>query len=57
MPPAKGGGMEDIMADLERRITGTNNHKVLLKPAICGIDLGDGSERAEYVNQDYILHT
>ena len=31
--------------------------KVLLKPAICGVDLGDGSERAEYVNQDYILHT
>ncbi len=25
-------------------------------PAHCALDLGDGSERAEYVNQDYILH-
>ena len=25
--------------------------------AKCAVDLGDGSERAEYVNQDYILHT
>ena len=25
-------------------------------PANCSLDLGDGSERAEYVNQDYILH-
>ncbi|MCC8069647.1 MAG: hypothetical protein LIO71_07855 [Ruminococcus sp.] len=24
--------------------------------AICSVDLGDGSERGEYVNQDYILH-
>lgn len=32
-------------------------HKTLLKPAKCGLDLGDGSERAEYVNQDYILNT
>ncbi len=31
--------------------------KVYLKPAKCGLDLGDGSERAEYVNQDYILNT
>lgn len=31
--------------------------KVSLHPAKCGIDLGDGSERAEYVSQDYILHT
>lgn len=31
--------------------------KVFLTPAKCGLDLGDGSERAEYVNQDYILHT
>ena len=28
--------------------------KVKLTPAACGLDLGDGSERAEYVNQDYI---
>ncbi len=26
-----------------------------LGKAACGLDLGDGSERAEYVNQDYIL--
>lgn len=31
--------------------------KAILKPARCGLDLGDGSERAEYVNQDYILNT
>ncbi len=31
--------------------------KVRLQPARCGLDLGDGSERAEYVNQDYILNT
>ncbi len=30
---------------------------IKLGPAKCGIDLGDGSERAEYVNQDYILNT
>lgn len=29
--------------------------KVHLGKAGCGLDLGDGSERAEYVNQDYIL--
>ncbi len=27
-----------------------------LGPAKCAVDLGDGSERGEYVNQDYILH-
>ncbi len=32
-------------------------YRVKLKPASCGLDLGDGSERAEYVNQDYILNT
>lgn len=31
--------------------------KIILKPATCGLDMGDGSERAEYVNQDYILWT
>lgn len=31
--------------------------RAVLKPALCGLDLGDGSERAEYVNQDYILNT
>lgn len=30
--------------------------KIKLTPAECGLDLGDGSERAEYVNQDYILN-
>ena len=30
--------------------------EVKLGKAKCGLDLGDGSERAEYVNQDYILH-
>ena len=29
--------------------------KVLLKAADCALDLGDGSERGLYVNQDYIL--
>lgn len=33
-----------------------NLYKVKLAPAKCGLDLGDGSERAEYVNQDYILY-
>jgi len=30
--------------------------KLHMGPAQCALDLGDGSERAEYVNQDYILH-
>ncbi|MCI5830391.1 MAG: hypothetical protein SPJ89_09645 [Treponema sp.] len=29
--------------------------KVLLKNAMCALDMGDGSERSFYVNQDYIL--
>lgn len=29
--------------------------KVILSPAACAVDLGDGSERGPYVNQDYIL--
>ena len=29
--------------------------RVHLTPAACALDLGDGSERGEYVNQDYIL--
>ena len=33
-----------------------NIRKVHLGKAKCGLDLGDGSERAEYVDQDYILH-
>ncbi|MDO5125550.1 MAG: hypothetical protein Q4D35_04135 [Ruminococcus sp.] len=32
-------------------------YKVHMGKAKCALDLGDGSERAEYVNQDYILHT
>lgn len=31
--------------------------KIRMCPAKCAVDLGDGSERGEYVNQDYILHT
>ncbi len=29
--------------------------KIHLGPAACAVDLGDGSERGEYVDQDYIL--
>lgn len=32
-----------------------NLKSVLLTPAKCAVDLGDGSERGFYVNQDYIL--
>lgn len=32
-----------------------NLYKVHMGKANCAIDLGDGSERGEYVNQDYIL--
>ncbi|MBE6826446.1 MAG: hypothetical protein E7511_06145 [Ruminococcus sp.] len=32
-------------------------YKLHMGPAKCAVDLGDGSERGEYVNQDYILHT
>lgn len=31
-------------------------YEALLGPAKCAVDLGDGSERGLYVNQDYILH-
>ena len=31
--------------------------KISLVPAKCAMDLGDGSERAFYVNQDYLLRT
>lgn len=30
--------------------------KVSLQPALCALDLGDGSERGEYVCQDYIIN-
>ena len=30
--------------------------KLHMGPAKCAVDLGDGSERGAYVNQDYILH-
>ena len=30
-------------------------NKVLMKKGGCALDLGDGSERGLYVNQDYIL--
>ncbi len=32
-------------------------YSIHMGKAKCAIDLGDGSERGEYVNQDYILHT
>lgn len=32
-------------------------YKIHMGPAHCALDLGDGSERAEYVCQDYILNT
>ena len=32
-------------------------YRIHMGPAKCALDLGDGSERGEYVNQDYILHT
>lgn len=31
-------------------------YSIHMGEAICSVDLGDGSERGEYVNQDYILH-
>lgn len=31
------------------------SYRVTLSPASCSLDLGDGSERGEYVDQDYIL--
>lgn len=34
----------------------TQVKRISLHPAKFGLDLGDGSERGEYVNQDYILH-
>jgi len=37
------------------RLYNKSMNKVLLTPASCALDLGDGSERAFYVNQDYIL--
>ena len=33
-----------------------NLYNVHMGKAKCAVDLGDGSERGEYVNQDYILH-
>lgn len=34
----------------------TEVKKLHMGPAKCALDLGDGSERGEYVNQDYILN-
>ena len=31
-------------------------YKIHMGKAECAVDLGDGSERGEYVNQDYILN-
>jgi hypothetical protein len=35
----------------------TKAYKLHMGPAKCAVDLGDGSERGEYVNQDYILQS
>ncbi len=32
-------------------------YQVTLSPAACSLDIGDGSERGEYVNQDHLLTT
>ena len=32
-------------------------YKIHISPAVCALDLGDGSERGEYVKQSYILNT
>ena len=32
-------------------------NKLHMGPALCALDLGDGSERGEYVDQDYILNS
>ena len=37
---------------MSKELSAKNVH---LGPAICAVDLGDGSERGEYVDQDYIL--
>lgn len=31
-------------------------YSIEMGAAKCAVDLGDGSERGEYVDQDYILH-
>jgi len=41
---------QPILQPLDRR-----SFRVRLGPAPCALDLGDGSERGEYVDQDYIL--
>ncbi|MCR5477389.1 MAG: hypothetical protein K6E92_07225 [Lachnospiraceae bacterium] len=46
------------MSSKPRKKTDADEKKIYpvhLTPAKCRIDLGDGSERGEYVNQDYIL--
>lgn len=34
----------------------TKIYSLHMGPATCAVDLGDGSERGEYVNQDYVLN-
>ena len=43
--------MESFVNDIYENV-----RKVSLTPAKCALDLSDGSERADYVNQDYILN-
>src|ERR1039457_1067627 len=40
---------------MARLKTLSSPYQVTLNPAACSLDLGDGSERGEYVNQDYIF--
>ncbi len=49
--------IQDLSVDFSRfsREDILSVQKITLSPAGCGVDLGDGSERGEYVNQDYIL--
>ena len=37
-------------------ITNPEVYSLHMGKAMCAVDLGDGSERGEYVNQDYILN-
>lgn len=52
-------GLHETSTEEEKEMKKENRKlvRVIRKAAPCGLDLGDGSERAEYVNQDYILQT
>ena len=46
---------DPVNTDSERNVSMNSIYKVFMGKAKCAVDLGDGSERGEYVNQDYIL--